>query len=429
MAEDTLLYHWRHAPQGRRFDVTSVSLDALAKEGWVDDPAKIGVNPWGRGHANAVAARHNSYRRGEIPAIDQLDLTEKKCAIWGTLTDDKPLDAGWNKAFDSPRAGGLYLVSPPATILLEQQDDLLKARLTSWLIEQRRLGAECPEITPATIKDAARLRGLPVHERADRLLQYIASQTQHVASRIAFVDPNVCTPALAWSESIGMDEVEYLLAYLEKQGWLESSGDTRATFLLTVEGHTRIAALKTSQKESSQGFVAMWFDDSTDSAWSEGIKPGIEDAGYEAFRIDRKEHSNKIDDEIIAELRRSRFVVADFTQGDDGARGGVYYEAGFAHGLNIPVIFACRKDTLKKLHLTLGSTIILFGKHMKNCDNGLGRAFLPSWGTGLARKAKVRLRAKLARSTGSQQMMVVLPTWLPTAPPILSSESDAEYRA
>ena len=37
-------------------------------------------------------------------------------------------------------------------------------------------------------------------------------------------------------------------------------------------------------------------------------------------------------------------MVADFTQGDDGARGGVYYEAGFAYGIDIPVIYTCRKD-------------------------------------------------------------------------------------
>ena len=81
-----------------------------------------------------------------------------------------------------------------------------------------------------------------------------------------------------------------------------------------------------------------------------GIKPGIEDAGYEARRIDWIEHINKIDDEIIAEIKRSRFVVADFTHGKSGARGGVYYEAGFAHGLNIPVIFTCQKDVLEDIH-------------------------------------------------------------------------------
>ncbi|HZU50969.1 MAG TPA: hypothetical protein VE968_03750 [Sphingomicrobium sp.] len=81
-----------------------------------------------------------------------------------------------------------------------------------------------------------------------------------------------------------------------------------------------------------------------------GIEPAIREAGYEPLRIDRKEHLNKIDDEIIAEIRRSRFLVADFTHGDTGARGGVYYEAGFAHGLNIPVIFTCRADAIDKVH-------------------------------------------------------------------------------
>ena len=101
--------------------------------------------------------------------------------------------------------------------------------------------------------------------------------------------------------------------------------------------------------DSSQAFVAMWFHDSMDRAFEDGIKPGIEDAGYTALRVDRTEHINKIDDEIIASIRRSRFLVADFTQGDDGARGGVYYEAGFAAGLAIPVIYTCRNGGVDDL--------------------------------------------------------------------------------
>ena len=31
-------------------------------------------------------------------------------------------------------------------------------------------------------------------------------------------------------------------------------------------------------------------------------------------------------------------------------RGGVYYEAGFAHGMNIPVIFSCREDIIEDIH-------------------------------------------------------------------------------
>ena len=67
----------------------------------------------------------------------------------------------------------------------------------------------------------------------------------------------------------------------------------------------------------------MWFDPSMEDAYTEGIKPAIQDAGYEPLRIDRVEHINKIDDEIIKEIRRSQFVVADFTSDDKGARGGL----------------------------------------------------------------------------------------------------------
>jgi nucleoside 2-deoxyribosyltransferase len=76
------------------------------------------------------------------------------------------------------------------------------------------------------------------------------------------------------------------------------------------------------------------------------IEKAIQISGYEALRIDRKEHNNKIDDEIVAGIRRSKFLVADFT----GHRGGVYFEAGFASGLGIPVIWLCREDALKDLH-------------------------------------------------------------------------------
>ena len=37
-------------------------------------------------------------------------------------------------------------------------------------------------------------------------------------------------------------------------------------------------------------------------------------------------------------------MVADFTHGDDGHRGSVYYEAGYAEGLGLQVIRTCRSD-------------------------------------------------------------------------------------
>ena len=132
-------------------------------------------------------------------------------------------------------------------------------------------------------------------------------------------------------------------------GWVDRHGGT-SSHRISVEGHARLAQVEQVDSESSKAFVAMWFDESTNEPWQKAIRTGIEDAGYEPVRIDRKEHVNKIDDEIIAELRRARFVVADFTHGADGVRGGVYYEAGFAHGRGIPVVFCCRSDVIEKIH-------------------------------------------------------------------------------
>ena len=46
-------------------------------------------------------------------------------------------------------------------------------------------------------------------------------------------------------------------------------------------------------------------------------------------------------------------MVADVTHGDEGARGGVYYEAGFAHGLGLDVIFTCDKEHFDDVHFDI----------------------------------------------------------------------------
>ncbi len=51
----------------------------------------------------------------------------------------------------------------------------------------------------------------------------------------------------------------------------------------------------------------------------------------------------------MAEIRRSRFVVADYT----GQRTKFYFEAGFALGLPLPVVPTCRADEIDKVHFDI----------------------------------------------------------------------------
>ncbi len=90
----------------------------------------------------------------------------------------------------------------------------------------------------------------------------------------------------------------------------------------------------------------MWFGPSVQLAYEVGITPAIEEAGFRPVRLDRKEYNNDIADEIIAEIRNSEFVVADFT----GQRPNVYYEAGFARGLGRRVIWTCHAGQIGDLH-------------------------------------------------------------------------------
>ncbi|QIG49212.1 hypothetical protein G5V57_16700 [Nordella sp. HKS 07] len=125
--------------------------------------------------------------------------------------------------------------------------------------------------------------------------------------------------------------------------------DTVHHFTLKPKGYAKLADLRGTNSTSQQGFVAMWFGEPVKAAYDTAIEPAIRAAGYLPLRIDQKNHVGKVDDEIIAEIRRSRFVVCDFTCEKDRSRGNVYYEAGFAKGLNIPVFWTVRADSLDDL--------------------------------------------------------------------------------
>ena len=189
---------------------------------------------------------------------------------------------------------------------------------------------------------------MPVYERANRLLRWLAGQTTTVADRL--IVSTTTFQAFAVSESTIWPEIAYFLNYLNSCGWAGVSSNLSGGFTtVTVEGH-RYVESQINDPLATQAFVAMWFDDSMKEVRQKGIIPGIKDAGYKPYVVDEDEHIGKIDDKIIAEIRRSRFIVADFTHGERGARGGVYFEAGFGLGLGIPVIYTCHEGQMSDVH-------------------------------------------------------------------------------
>ncbi|WP_448163933.1 hypothetical protein [Bacillus thuringiensis] len=185
-----------------------------------------------------------------------------------------------------------------------------------------------------------------VSEQLDRGLMNIAGLSDFPGKRVP-VPYDRCH--LLYTKSLSSEEVTFMINQLVDAGLVTRSGNMskQIEVKVTAKGWNRVVELeRNKENESQQAFVAMWFGDEMNSVYQKAIKRAIEDAGYNAMRIDELEHNNKIDDAIIAQIQRSKFVIADFT----GHRGGVYFEAGYAMGLGIPVIWSCRKNDLDNLH-------------------------------------------------------------------------------
>ncbi|MCE2516564.1 MAG: hypothetical protein J4F41_01755 [Alphaproteobacteria bacterium] len=262
----------------------------------------------------------------------------------------------------SPRAGGEYKITEEVMAEVTRYDDIERVKITTWLVQQRRLGVTCPVLTLEAVEQAKAMSLPSMSTRIENLMRYlqeIAPLGKEIDIRS---DHNKIQPLniLAHSSVGNFDELLILVQHCEETGLIATAFPNSAYPLwnikLTAKGQMYLEALDAPNIDSRQAFVAMWFHDDTLDAYKKGIAPAIKGNGFNPFRIDHKEHNDKVCDEIIAEIRRSRFVVADFTCEKSKicrkfiVRGGVYFEAGFAFGLNIPVIWTCREDAVDSLH-------------------------------------------------------------------------------
>lgn len=179
-------------------------------------------------------------------------------------------------------------------------------------------------------------------EKVNKILNTINNKTEQFGEHVSISPTEVYL--------INQEELKALIKELERLGFIDSSihhgndpwgSDNTILYSITLKGLQYIKTTRLEQKRD-KCFVAMWFNPSMETVFDEAISPACKEAGFFPVRIDKKEHNNDINDEIIKEINSSSFVIADLT----GFRGGVYYEAGYARGLGKEVILCC-KDKYK----------------------------------------------------------------------------------
>ena len=336
-------------------------------------------------------------------------MAEYCCPIWGTRVTEPLAEDGVLYVY-SPRAGGIYGLtgqwggeverSGRTIAQLRQATPRQKANLSHWIYRQNlKAGLLWPlEDMPQGARDDVmnlRMNDSTLLQQAPRLdSETVAAQSARTPSALdrrltllrellrqqdiprstdehklyrVYADYNGFRAAAAAWDPESREENEFW-DHLEKEGWvrirpsLVSSfipvGDTPSIFypaVCTLDARLWVEEQLQERSSNEQVFVAMWFDECLkEEAYKEGFAKGIARAGYKPKRTDDDtHHSDKLDDRVMADIRQSRIVVADFTcetftreggaQTEGLPNGNVHYEAGFAHGLGLPVIYTCHR--------------------------------------------------------------------------------------
>jgi hypothetical protein len=176
-------------------------------------------------------------------------------------------------------------------------------------------------------------------EKLDRTLVTIFEKTLEPGQRSKF-EPQNDYP-LIYARSA--EEAAFYIRQLAGLGYVH---DDHNYAMVLAKGFQRLMEIQKSGRTSNRAFVAMSFAKQMNDIYDNAIEPAISMAGYKPIRVDRTEHVNRIDDEIIGQIKASRFMVADFT----GHRQGVYFESGMMLGLGRTVVWMCKDDELAASH-------------------------------------------------------------------------------
>jgi len=301
----------------------------------------------------------------------------------------------WYYGIRCPRCGDYIYELHKTKRLLEYYDKERKHILSAvvnetWRKYHRNEGSL---VSIKTENDLKLLENSPlipkdITEKAYKLLSFLKEKTEY-PGKIIYISPSTKPYILSACYAANVQEASYFVDYLARSGWIQISEEKRSkdvieivTIKMTVEGFSEIAKREGKEKRLKQAFVAMSFTPGPemDEVWERAIKPAVKGAGYIPFRVDKKEHNEKICDLILSEVPKSRFLIADLTYN----KRGVYFEAGLAHGYKMPVIWCCKDEEKHKenMHFDTRQYNHIFWKDIDDLQERLKLRILGTVGQG-----------------------------------------------
>jgi hypothetical protein len=296
-----------------------------------------------------------------LPAKDGYLIRCPRCgefAISGSAIHSKPANY-WDE--------GVYLISGKTRQLWETTGK--QYFVNSYILPSgNSFRADILSNTPQT-----------VNEKITSFLKMLSLKTSFPGETITLFREKDFTLAFCKNK----EEFGYYINHMENIGLINNSGTlSNESIQILPEGWTYLERVDETNLESNKAFVAMWFDREADyifdaiNSLDDDLKEDEDPIKFTFTRVDGEEYNGDVCDKILSMIKNSRFVIADYT----GNRSGVYFEAGFARGLGIPVIYTCHNDYKDKIHFDINHFNFIF------------------WGT--VEELKTRLRNRILATVG-----------------------------
>lgn len=199
---------------------------------------------------------------------------------------------------------------------------------------------DCDERVTLSIEDLETIRNSPripvtIEEKGSRLLQYLYRHSEEPGDPVVI---NPLSQRFNLTYSPNLQELVYIIEKLREEQLIVRES---VTFRLTEQGWSEAAARAGGRKLKSC-FVLLSDDVDLCAEWSERLLPKLEQCGYQARLFN---HSGTDNTDSMQQISESKLIIADLTNHSPD----VYFAAGYALGLNIPVIWTVNRTYADKL--------------------------------------------------------------------------------
>lgn len=275
---------------------------------------------------------------------------QQPCKICNSNADIFEYDGSQAFTITCPRCGK-FTIYKGALSMFDRSDEKDKVLSVSFWINRHQNETSHLFIEIETMRELL-VPFVPLKpiEQANNLLCWIGENIVTISGSTNEPITNLLSTVGA---SIGTDII-YLADFLKGQGYISHSGFAQTFYegrhlppiplliaQMTVKGWEKLDEIRRSNKESTFAFMAMKFSNAIlERIFMDVIKPAIRETGYDIRKLDQEKRAGLIDDKLRVEIRRSKFLIADLSDDNNGA----YWEAGYAEGLGMPVIYICEES-------------------------------------------------------------------------------------